>query len=161
MCTGLLKFYYRTADITPLFDKTDLTANAAHCANEQGAFWQMYNELFSSQMNWTELSHEGATAYFVDVVASQLGLNQEQLAQCIAAMKYQKEVDKDKQALVDLDSISGGSYGIPFFVIILPKTGTDLGLLNSAAYLFGGSVLTGENSYILFAFKAIFDSYQP
>ena len=62
-------------------------ALAAHCAAEQGRFWQYQDLLFSSQ---EELTPERLT-----VLAKDLGLQMEPFSQCLDAGKFQAHLDKD------------------------------------------------------------------
>lgn len=163
---GKVKFYYRTGDIPVLFSKTDLTSNAAQCANEQGKFWEFYKELFSTQMKWMAADTlDGSIAYFVDSIGLGLGLNKAQLLECITEMRYQALVDNDK---TDLTNLAGDSFGIPFFVFVFPKTGTDKNKLFQAVNG-AGTVLESENNLVVFYpgaqpyanFNSIIGSFTP
>jgi protein-disulfide isomerase len=62
-------------------------ALAAHCAAEQGKFWQYQDLLFGSQ---EELSPDRLTH-----LARELGLQIEPFGQCISAGKFQAHIEKD------------------------------------------------------------------
>ena len=79
-------------------------ALAAHCAAEQGKFWQYQDMLFASQ---DELSPDRLTQF-----AKDLGLPLEPFHQCLEANKFQHNVEKSVE--------EGKRFGLnstPTFVI--------------------------------------------
>jgi len=79
-------------------------ALAAHCAAEQGKFWQYQDLLFNSQ---EELSSERLTQ-----LAKDLGLQMEPFNECLEAAKFQAHVERDIE--------QGKKFGLnttPTFVI--------------------------------------------
>lgn len=95
--TGLA--YYKYYDF-PLSQhhNTIAASNAAACADEQGKFWQMHDQLFAGQDAWG-LNPDGATqvtdnpkSIFMGY-AKAIGLNTSQFEQCFDSRKYQPRID--------------------------------------------------------------------
>ena len=64
-----------------------LAAVAAHCAGDQGKFWEMHDELFANQNQITE--DELVT------IVNQLGINVLVFRDCLVSGKYLKEIEED------------------------------------------------------------------
>lgn len=91
--------YYKYYDFPlPMHHNTVTASNAAACADEQGKFWQMHDQLFAGQDAWG-LNPDGATQVTDDPkpvfvgYAKTLGLNVPQFQQCLDARKYQSRID--------------------------------------------------------------------
>jgi protein-disulfide isomerase len=84
-------------------------ALASECALEQGKFWEMHDQLFQTQENWS-----GNPAYLDNFkkLAVNLGLNSEQFNQCLDGKTYQSNVDKDYQ-----EGLTKAVRGTPTFYI--------------------------------------------
>ena len=65
-------------------------SEAALCANDQGKFWQLHDEMFKNQQ---QLAVENLKAK-----ATELGLNAEQFNTCLDSGKYKQQVTTDLQA---------------------------------------------------------------
>jgi protein-disulfide isomerase len=88
-----------------------LGAQAAHCAEEQGAYWEYHNALFS-----------GAYAFDspgVDQIAVDLGLELEPFKECMVEARYAEEVREDFNYGVSL----GVSSTPTFFINGIPLVG--------------------------------------
>ena len=91
--------YYKYYDFPlPMHHNTQTASNAAACADEQGKFWQMHDQIFAGQDGWG-LNPDGATQVtdnpepiFVGY-AKTLGLNMTQFEQCLTSRKYQPRID--------------------------------------------------------------------
>ena len=96
----------RTFKHNPLsFHKNAMpAANAAQCANEQGAFWKMHDILFE---NNKKLSSADMESY-----AAQIDLNLDVWKKCFESKKYQYQIESDQKASVAL-----GARGTPAFFI--------------------------------------------
>ena len=88
-------------------------AEAAHCANEQNAFWDYSYLLFDNQ----DKTSDG------DLIqhARGLGLDVDQFTQCLETEKYKSRIERDYQ-----NGVESGIYGTPTFfinehVIVGPK----------------------------------------
>lgn len=105
--TGKIRFAYRDLAFLgrpqsdPAGDESTNAANAARCANDQGAFWQYHDYLFDHQ------GQEDSGAFSKDNLkqyAADLGLNTTEFDQCVDNDTHVKEVSSDMQ--------SGTGYGV-------------------------------------------------
>jgi protein-disulfide isomerase len=78
-------------------------AEAARCANEQGKFWEMHDQLFTRQRDL------GATG--IEDSAKGVGLNLTDFDSCLAAGRYTAKVKEAEQSTANL-----GLQGTPAFV---------------------------------------------
>ncbi|PIY93022.1 MAG: hypothetical protein CO030_05110 [Candidatus Magasanikbacteria bacterium CG_4_9_14_0_2_um_filter_42_11] len=78
-------------------------ALAASCAEEQHAFWEYYEQLFTKK----DLSREALLSY-----AHTLGLNESVFEQCLSSKRYRSQILQDLQDGVDL-----GVRGTPTYFI--------------------------------------------
>ncbi len=79
-------------------------ALAAHCANDQGKFWEYHKVLFENQAN---LQDKDLAAY-----AEKTGLDKDAFASCVEAKKFQGVVDKSRR---EADAL--GFDSTPTFVL--------------------------------------------
>lgn len=97
-----IRFVYR--DYPILSAESDAAAEAAECADEQGAFWAYHDALFRAQFG---LGQDAYLAY-----AQILELDTEQFSACIEERRYQAEVEADAR-----DAAGWGVNGTPTFFI--------------------------------------------
>lgn len=87
----------------------DRAAEAAHCASEQGKFWEYHDKLFSSaekdRSQWAD--SEIHRSY-----AKELGLDENALLACFESRRYQEKV-----ALSTEEALKNGGQGTPLFII--------------------------------------------
>lgn len=82
----------------PMHKNTQAASNAAACADEQGKFWPMHDQLFAGQDAWG-LQPDGATQITDNPkpifmgYAKAIGVNTEQWEKCFDAHKYQSRID--------------------------------------------------------------------
>jgi len=78
--TGKIRFIYRDFPLTSIHPWAQPSAIAAHCAGEQGKFWEMHNSLFIDQQNLKP----------PDVAnrATKLGLDMTKFNECINSKRY-------------------------------------------------------------------------
>ncbi len=104
-----IRFVYR--DFPILSEESFLAAQAAECANEQGAYWEFHDALFSGGLG---LSLETYMIY-----AERLGLDSEALNRCVQEGRYASEVQADARYAAGL-----GITGTPtFFINGIPLVG--------------------------------------
>jgi protein-disulfide isomerase len=104
-----VRFVYR--DFPFLSQESMIAAQAAHCADEQGAFWEFHNALFSGRYPL------GAQAY--ETYAVELGLDSSDLLACISSGRYEQEVEDDARF-----AAGRGVTGTPtFFINGIPLVG--------------------------------------
>jgi protein-disulfide isomerase len=106
---GQIRFVYRDFPITSA--ESLVAAQAAHCADDQDAYWAFHDALLSGELDL------GRQAY--EEYATRLGLNVEALLACIDSEKYRDEVEADARYAASL-----GASGTPtFFINGLPLVG--------------------------------------
>ena len=108
--TGKVKMIFK--DFTIIGQDSVTAANAAHCAQEQGKFWQYHDALYN---NWSGENTGWASATNLVQFAKQVGLNQDQFNQCMTQTKYMSVV---QGSVSDANTL--GLTGTPDFFIIAP-----------------------------------------
>lgn len=98
-----VKFIFRDFPITAIHPYALIGAEAAGCAQEQGAFWLYHDLLFARQDMYT--TKEELIGY-----ADEIGLNHDKFATCLNSDAYQGENLSDLQ-----DGIALGVTGTPTF----------------------------------------------
>lgn len=102
--TGKLRFIYR--DFTLRSNQHAAAAAAlAHCAGEQGEYWQMFELLFRNK-------DQVDAGNFVELAKSLSGVNNERLIQCAQSTRYEKELQKDIA-----EGVRIGAKGAPGFFV--------------------------------------------
>ena len=84
--TGKVRFVFLDF---PLDEMSALGAEAARCADEQGAFWPMHDVLFARMREWG--SKRNPTGLFREYAAG-LGLDGDALGSCVDSHKYREAV---------------------------------------------------------------------
>lgn len=109
--TGKLRLIYRDYPRAVAGPSID-TAMAARCAGEQGQYWSMHDQLFSSQRKF---SHDQ-----LQKQAEDLRLNIRQFNECFQAERYMQSIYSDR--------MEGGSLGVrgtPHFILYLTHNPED------------------------------------
>jgi len=101
---GKVKVAYRDFPLRQIHPQADAAAEAARCAGEQGKFWQFHDRLFESNRSLD-------LAAFADHAAA-LGLDQPKFVDCLAADKFEAQIEQDLQ-----DGTRAGVNGTPGFFI--------------------------------------------
>jgi protein-disulfide isomerase len=114
---ALVRFEYHYFPLTSHGETALLAAQAAECAADQGAFWVYHDRLFTA-------TNEGAAGFTLDrlaAYATELGLNANQLTQCVVSQEYFDEVQASAAEALSLrlDStpsilINGRRFEEPF-----------------------------------------------
>lgn len=102
-----VRFVYRDFPL-PSHPNAIPAAEAANCANEQGAFWEYHDRLFATT--------QGLSPALYEKIASELSLDMEQFKKCVEDRTYQAEVDADFQFAANLGVSSTPTFflnGIP------------------------------------------------
>jgi protein-disulfide isomerase len=86
-----------------------MAAQAAECAGEQGSFWEMHDELFDAQEQWSG-SAEAAQTF--KSLAGNLDLDQAEFDACLDGGRYAAQVETDYA-----EGMSAGVSGTPAFRI--------------------------------------------
>lgn len=85
-------------------------ANAARCAGDQGAYWEMHEALFANQSQWG--SGETDTNQSLIDLGVSLGLDEASFTACVANQTYDSQVMDNQQ-----EALSLGVGGTPFFFV--------------------------------------------
>lgn len=103
-----VRLVFRDFPLTSIHPNAQPAAEAANCANEQGAFWPFHDRIFSMQLG---LNKEAYLQY-----AQDLNLDLASFEQCIAERRYQQEVEADLNFAANLGINSTPTFfinGIP------------------------------------------------
>jgi protein-disulfide isomerase len=87
-----IKFIYRSFPLTQIHKNAEAAALAAEAAGQQGRFWDMQNQLYTSQPAWSNSSD--ASTLFAEY-AGKLGLDVEKFKTDVTTMMTKKRVDDD------------------------------------------------------------------
>ncbi|MGD9159686.1 MAG: thioredoxin domain-containing protein [Desulfobacteraceae bacterium] len=79
--TGKLRYVVMDKPL-PMHDMADEAAEAAHCANEQGKFWEIHKKMMASPDKINDLNS----------IASSLGLDMKKFKSCMETKKYSNKV---------------------------------------------------------------------
>lgn len=74
--------------------KARIAANAARCAEEQGKFWEMHDELYNAQDAWTKSGNPEED--FV-ALARKIGLNEDGFRSCYDGRRHDGKIANDMQ----------------------------------------------------------------
>ncbi len=90
-------------------DESDLAAQAAECANDQGKFWNYHDKLFENQHGENQ---GGFSADNLKRFATELGLDAATFNQCLDSHQHQDLVKTETQ-----DALNKGVKSTPTFII--------------------------------------------
>ena len=121
--TGKVRYVFRDYPLDTIHPHARKAAETAHCAQEQGKYWEMHDAIFESKdrevPDLNKLGHK-------------LGLDVARLDGCVDSGKYAKEIEKDFQ-----DGTLAGVTGTPGFFLGLTRKGATIqGTLISGAQPF-------------------------
>ena len=103
---------YRFYDFPlPMHKNTWHASNAAACADEQGKFWEMHDQLFNAQDQWNGQATSRPKGKFQEY-AKGIGLNVDQWEACYDARKYEPRIKANEQM-----ATKRGASQTPTFVI--------------------------------------------
>jgi protein-disulfide isomerase len=102
--TGKVRYVFRDFPLDQIHPHARKAAEAAHCAGDQGKYWEMHDLLFQNQQ---ALQVESLKAH-----ARGLRLNATAFDACLDRAKYAAEVQKDLD-----DGVAVGVRGTPSFFI--------------------------------------------
>ena len=88
-----------------------MASNAAACADEQGKFWEMHDQLFNAQDQWNGQATSRPKGKFEEY-AKAIGLNVDQWETCYDARKYEPRIKANEQM-----ATKRGASQTPTFVI--------------------------------------------
>ncbi len=102
--TGKMKYVMRESPIASIHPNATNASLAALCANNQGKYWEMHNQIFDNQ---ADLSVDQLKKMAVDI-----GLKPSDFNECLDSKKYEPWVNADLKSSSDL-----GVRGTPGFVL--------------------------------------------
>jgi protein-disulfide isomerase len=94
--------FYKYYDFPlPMHHNSQAASNAAACADEQGKFWEMHDQLFAGQDQWGLSASETGEVTdnpkpIFEGYAKAIGVNVAQWDQCFDAHKYQSRIDANQ-----------------------------------------------------------------
>jgi protein-disulfide isomerase len=113
---GQVKYVFKDFPLTQIHPQAPKAAEAARCAGDQEAYWEMHDKLFAAQEEWS------GQANAVDLFkgyAQGLGMDAAAFATCLDSDKY--------QAVVEANLMEGVNYGVRgtpgFFINRTPLPG--------------------------------------
>ncbi len=106
--TGLVRWRIRDSPIE-MHDKALAAHHAAACANEQGRFWEMHDQLFFNQRTWSESTRP--QRLFRDY-AEAVGVDRDQFEQCMDEQRYLARIQATRNEIVALGVVSTPSFDI-------------------------------------------------
>ncbi|HEY4954256.1 MAG TPA: thioredoxin domain-containing protein [Gemmatimonadaceae bacterium] len=89
--TGLATLTYYDFPL-PQHRNSQSASNAAACADEQGKFWPMHDQLFDAQDKWNTEATDNPKPMFMSYAAA-VGLDAAKFEACYDARKFQKRID--------------------------------------------------------------------
>ncbi len=102
--TGKVKYVLRDLPLEAIHKHAFKAAEAAHCAGDQGKYWEMHDRIFANQKS---LDPTGLADN-----AQALGLDMTQFQQCLDSGKYAAQIRKDLA-----DANVAGVHGTPGFLL--------------------------------------------
>lgn len=109
--TGKVKMIFK--DFIIIGQDSVTAAHAAHCASEQGKFWEYHDTLYN---NWNGENNGWASAENQIRFAQEVGLDMEMFSECTASDKYKSVIQASTQ-----DAQTLGLTGTPGFFVIGPN----------------------------------------
>lgn len=131
---GKIKYVIKDFPLESIHKNAFKAAEATHCANEQGKYWEMYDRLFANmqKLNPTDLPPH----------AEALGLEVSKFQQCLDSGRYATQIRKDIS-----DGQQAGVTGTPAFFV---------GVTDSSNKIKSLRTIKGAQAYS--GFKAAIDS---
>lgn len=108
--SGRVRYIIKDFPLDNIHPEARAAAVAARCAGEQGAYWEMHNELFAGQSEWGGLGDGAATVFAT--MAKDLSLNSADFAACMKSDRYDAVIQANQDEGVTL-----GVNGTPAFFI--------------------------------------------
>ncbi len=113
---GTVLYVFKDFPLTSIHPQAPKAAEAARCAGDQDAYWEMHDQLFRSQEQW---SGQATAATMFKQFAGQLGLDQAVFDQCLDSGQHAAAVEANLQ-----QGAGFGVRGTPgFFVNRVPLPG--------------------------------------
>jgi protein-disulfide isomerase len=92
--TGLASYHYYDFPL-PMHKNTWYASEAAACANDQGKFWEMHDELFQGQDQWNTEATSNPTSVF-EGYAKTLGLDVDKWKSCYNSQAHLRDIQANR-----------------------------------------------------------------
>ncbi|PIW32855.1 MAG: protein-disulfide isomerase [Nitrosopumilales archaeon CG15_BIG_FIL_POST_REV_8_21_14_020_37_12] len=116
----ILKNYVETGKVKMIFKDYNIigpdsvtASHGAHCANDQGLFWEYHDKLYS---NWSGENNGWASSENLFKFAQEIGLNMDQWSECMINSKHSEVILASNQDAKMLELT-----GTPSFFVIDPN----------------------------------------
>ncbi len=107
--TGRVRYVFKDFPLTQIHPEAPLAHQAARCAGEQNAYWEMHDLLFEQQATWSEAADP--TEAFIEL-AGELDVNGEEFAACLESGRWADAVTDEVN-----EGLALGVSGTPTFFI--------------------------------------------
>jgi len=104
-----VQYQFRHFPLFSIHPQAARAAEAAECAGEQDAYWEMHDKLYGEQPRWS--GQENASETYV-AFAEELGLDVDAFNQCMADQRYMDNISSNFQ-----EGVNAGVTGTPAFFI--------------------------------------------
>ena len=108
--TGRVRYIVKDFPLDSIHPEARSAAVAARCAGEQAAYWEMHDELFARQQEWSGLGAAAIDVY--TAMATGLSLDGDAFAGCMASGRYDDVVQANQD-----EGLALGVTGTPAFFI--------------------------------------------
>ncbi|MDA0756344.1 MAG: thioredoxin domain-containing protein [Crenarchaeota archaeon] len=106
--TGKVNVIFK--DYTIIGQDSVWAAHGAHCASEQGKFWEYHNTLYN---NWGGENNGWASSENISRFAEEIGLNMDEFVECNVDKRYEQKITAS-----NADAQKLGITGTPAFYVI-------------------------------------------
>jgi len=106
--TGKVKIIFKDYNI--IGEDSVKASQGAHCANDQGLFWEYHDILYS---NWTGENNGWASSENLTIFAQQIGLNMDQWSECMVEGSHAQTILSSNEDARELELT-----GTPAFFVI-------------------------------------------
>ncbi|MBL3555358.1 MULTISPECIES: DsbA family protein [Marinobacter] len=96
--TGKVRFVYFDLPLQQ-HDNAVPSAHAARCAGDQGAYWEMHDELFDMQTEW---SGSGSPVDTFSRYANDLGLDERRFRRCMSTDLHIDDIEQSRRVAMQL-----------------------------------------------------------
>jgi len=117
---NILKNYVETGRVKMIFKDYNIigpdsisASHGAHCANDQGLFWEYHDILYS---NWTGENNGWASSENLVKFAQEIGLDMDEWSECFTNRSYSQTILASNE-----DAKNLGITGTPAFFVIGPE----------------------------------------
>ena len=112
--TGQAYYMLKDLPLDSLHPEARAAANAARCAGDQNAYWEMHDLLFERQAAWLGQGDAAAEASFLSL-GDELGLNMDEFTPCVIDAAFADAVEANAQEALALGAQSTPSFFINGF----------------------------------------------